>query len=258
MLEEKKKRPNNKREDEGKTYKIGEREFAIWKEWKAKMSNDRLYTIHDSHWDKTSFWISIGLFIFFSNVFSEEFALSNCGKLPYLNSLFYPRGWYEEKCAYDKVFDFERFEPKSHFKSRLSLIVRVNVVLNRTVVVDSDWRFDNLCGSHLQNQSELYHVSWWYYTLAIDLIGQLRIIPSTDVIQLGKLLGRCNVPALADPDLQIREGPGHPDPEIREIGQSKKNFFSALRATDWSKSEGGWAPRAPSLDLPLTCKDIWM
>ena len=26
----------------------------------------------------------------------------------------------------------------SHFKSRLSLIVRVNVVLNRTVVVDSD------------------------------------------------------------------------------------------------------------------------
>ena len=57
---------------------------------------------------------------------------------------------------------------------RLSLIVRMNVVLNRTVVVDSDWRFDNLCGSHLQSQSELYHVSWWYYTLVIDLIGQLR------------------------------------------------------------------------------------
>ena len=32
----------------------------------------------------------------------------------------------------------ERFEPRSHFKSRFSLIVRVNVVLNRTVVVDSD------------------------------------------------------------------------------------------------------------------------
>ena len=63
---------------------------------------------------------------------------------------------------------------RSHFKSRLSLIVRVYVVLNRTVVVDSDWRFDNLCGSHLQSQSELYHVSWWYYTLLIDLIGQLR------------------------------------------------------------------------------------
>ena len=42
---------------------------------------------------------------------------------------------------------------------RLSLSVRVNVVLNRTVVVDSDRRFDNLCGSHPQSQSELYHVS---------------------------------------------------------------------------------------------------
>ena len=68
----------------------------------------------------------------------------------------------------------ERFEPRSRFKSRLCLIVRVNVVLNRTVVVDSDWRFDNLCGSHLQSQSELYHVSWWVYTPVIDLIGQLR------------------------------------------------------------------------------------
>ena len=33
------------------------------------------------------------------------------------------------------------------------MIVRVNVVLNRTVVVDSDWRFDNLCGSHDHLQS---------------------------------------------------------------------------------------------------------
>ena len=54
------------------------------------------------------------------------------------------------------------------------MIVRVNVVLNRTVVNYSDWSFDNLCGSHLRSQSELYHVSWWYYTLVIDLIGQLR------------------------------------------------------------------------------------
>ena len=69
---------------------------------------------------------------------------------------------------------YERFEPRSHFKSGLSLIVQVTVVLNRTVVVDSDWCFDNLCGSHLQSQSELYHVSWWYYTRVIDLIGQLR------------------------------------------------------------------------------------
>ena len=56
------------------------------------------------------------------------------------------------------------FPGNTLLKKRLSLIVRVNVVLNRTVVVDSDWRFDNLCGSHLQSQSELYHVSWWYYT----------------------------------------------------------------------------------------------
>ena len=32
-------------------------------------------------------------------------------------------------------------------KSRLSLIVRVNVALNMTAVVNSDRRFDNLCGS---------------------------------------------------------------------------------------------------------------
>ena len=32
----------------------------------------------------------------------------------------------------------ERFEPRSHFISRLSMIVPVNVVLNRTVVADSD------------------------------------------------------------------------------------------------------------------------
>ena len=32
----------------------------------------------------------------------------------------------------------ERFEHRSHFISTLSMIVRVNAVLNRTVVVDSD------------------------------------------------------------------------------------------------------------------------
>ena len=37
-----------------------------------------------------------------------------------------------------KIINCERFEPWSHFTSRLSLIVHVNVVLNRTVVVDSD------------------------------------------------------------------------------------------------------------------------
>ena len=32
----------------------------------------------------------------------------------------------------------ERFEPRSHFISGLSMIVWVNIVLNRAVVVDSD------------------------------------------------------------------------------------------------------------------------
>ena len=36
------------------------------------------------------------------------------------------------------VFFFILCTSISHIKSRLSLIVRVNVVLNRTVVVDSD------------------------------------------------------------------------------------------------------------------------
>ena len=59
--------------------------------------------------------------------------------------------------------------------NRLSFIVQViNIVLNRTVVVDSDWSFDNLYSSHLQSQNELYHVSWWYFTLVIDLIGPLH------------------------------------------------------------------------------------
>ena len=35
-------------------------------------------------------------------------------------------------------YNCERFEPRSHFKSRLSLIVQVNIDLNRTVVVNSD------------------------------------------------------------------------------------------------------------------------
>ena len=48
-----------------------------------------------------------------------------------------------------------------------SMIVLVIVVLNNTVV-DSDWRSDNLCDSHLQSQSELNHVTWWYSTLVIS------------------------------------------------------------------------------------------
>ena len=45
----------------------------------------------------------------------------------------------------------ERFEPVIHFMSSWNMIIRVNVVLNNAVVVDSDWHFDNLCGSLLQS-----------------------------------------------------------------------------------------------------------
>ena len=42
------------------------------------------------------------------------------------------------------------------------MIVGVNVVPNRTVVVDKDRRFNNLCGSHLQSQNA---VSYTHLTL---------------------------------------------------------------------------------------------
>ena len=49
------------------------------------------------------------------------------------------------------------FVSSYNFISRLSMIVQVNVVdnvvLNRTVIVDSDGRLENPFGSHLQSQS---------------------------------------------------------------------------------------------------------
>ena len=75
-----------------------------------------------------------------------------------------------------------------HFKSRLSLIVRVNVVLNRTVVVDSDWRFDNLCGSHLQSQSECITsvdgIILWLLIWLVNYVAMLLVVCqlSRDVI----------------------------------------------------------------------------
>ena len=59
----------------------------------------------------------------------------------------------------------------------------------------------------------------------------------------------------ADPDLQIREGPGHPDPEMGVgRGQSENKIFSALQASVWSYNKGGGGagpPWAPPLDPPL-------
>ena len=59
--------------------------------------------------------------------------------------------------------------------------------------------------------------------------------------------------SVADPDLQISVGPGHPDPEIRggeggvRGGRSPKRFFSVLRASFWSKNKEGPGPPGPSL-----------
>ena len=57
------------------------------------------------------------------------------------------------------------------------------------------------------------------------------------------------------PNLQITEGPGHPDPEMGEAGggADSKNFFSALRASVWSKNkavgEGGSSPGSATAPL---------
>ena len=56
---------------------------------------------------------------------------------------------------------------------------------------------------------------------------------------------------VADPDLQIRGGGGHPDLEIRGRPGLKK-IFSTLRASVWSKNKGGRTPRVPPLDPPLS------
>ena len=87
----------------------------------------------------------------------------------------------------------ERFEPRSHFLSRLSMILWVNVVLNRTVVVvDSDWRFDNLSSSHLQSQSELYQASWWYWHNSLWLWRWLYRIPHRLSKQQQSYSGLCS------------------------------------------------------------------
>ena len=58
---------------------------------------------------------------------------------------------------------------------------------------------------------------------------------------------------VADPDPQIRGGGGHPDPEIRGGGPVSKIFFSALRASVWSKLKISWgagpSPRSATVLL---------
>lgn len=101
----------------------------------------------------------------------------------------------------DTLHSCERFEPSGHFISRWSMIFRIIIVLNRTVVVcfinnitwhyyiytnkellqihwcwHIDWGFDNLCGSHD------FKVG---YITSLDCIkkNRLSLIPSTDRIQ---------------------------------------------------------------------------
>ena len=109
---------------------------------------------------------------------------------------------------------------------RRSMIVRVIIVLNWTVFVDSDWRFDNLCGSHLHwSQGELYHVSSMLLLLIKWLLGRnlSQFIPSY----------LCNL-GLFDIFLSV-----HP-----------------LAFFDWSRSflsevEQSWSNTAPSLAVIL-------
>ena len=68
------------------------------------------------------------LAIIISRSVGEVRVAAKCFNCPFLLLFYY----------YYYYYYCERFEQRSHFKSRLSLIVRVNVVLNRTVVVDSD------------------------------------------------------------------------------------------------------------------------
>ena len=95
------------------------------------------------------------------------------------------------------------------FKSWLSMVVWVNIVLNSTVV-DSDWRFDNLCSQptmKMTGQPTIYTNNKWLFNsdnrwikthstrlnwqktnnLATYLTNQINnqnLIPSTDMIQL--------------------------------------------------------------------------
>ena len=50
---------------------------------------------------------------------------------------------------------------------------------------------------------------------------------------------------MADRDLQIRGGGGHPDPELRGGGSVSKKRFEAIPASVWSKHKGEPGPPWP-------------
>ena len=59
---------------------------------------------------------------------------------------------------------------------------------------------------------------------------------------------------MANPDLQIRRGPGHRDPEIEEVGEGARKIFVWPFGPQFGlKMEWGGEgrhPRGPSLDPP--------
>ena len=55
------------------------------------------------------------------------------------------------------------------------MIVRVNVVLNRTVVVDSDARFDNLCGSNLRSHAFHAFLTFFFQAMGRIFVGLCQV-----------------------------------------------------------------------------------
>ena len=66
----------------------------------------------------------------------------------------------------------------------MGLIVRVNVVLNRTVVDDSNWRFDNLCGSQVSCITSVDGTILWLLIWLVNYVAMLLVVCqlSRDVI----------------------------------------------------------------------------
>ena len=80
------------------------------------------------------------------------------------------RGPWERGCC---VVSSKWFEPRS-ISSSYCVIVRVSVLLKRTVVGLPDWRFDNLSGSHLQSQVNSVCQSMMFFKSGpLKTIGQL-------------------------------------------------------------------------------------